>query len=422
MWGETFFPKKSFPPHAFQKIFFKKHENVSDCHRKWMWKYCFSYNDTLSCQQRHVMVWKLNGESIMNSYLVTGGAGFIGSCFVLQSCVAGRSIINVDKLTYAGNMDNLAAIANDKNHVFIHGDIGNEELMAHALRTHAPDAIVNFAAESHVDRSIVDPDAFVRTNVLGTCVLLRVALKYWQGLAGAKREAFRFLHVSTDEVFGTLSLTDPPFTEDSPYAPNSPYSASKAASDHLVRSFHETYGLPILITNCSNNYGPRQFPEKLIPLMMCQALDAKALPIYGKGDNIRDWLHVEDHCTAIEAVLQRGTVGRTYNIGGRAERTNMEVVTTICKVLDHYVPRKNGVYTDLISFVPDRPGHDFRYAIDCTRMENELGWTPAYTFDEGILETVRWYLDNQDWLTRARSGAYQDWLQKNYTARTHERA
>ncbi len=353
----------------------------------------------------------------MSCYMVTGGAGFIGSCYVLQSRRQGMRVVNVDKLTYAGNMDNIAALKNDAEHIFVHGDIGNEELMAHILQQYSPDAIVNFAAESHVDRSILDPDAFVRTNVLGTCVLLRVALKYWQGLSGAKKQNFRFLHVSTDEVFGTLSMEDAAFTEDTPYSPNSPYSASKASSDHLVRSFHETYGLPILITNCSNNYGPRQFPEKLIPLVICNALDGKPLPIYGKGENIRDWLHVEDHTTAIEIVLQKGQIGRTYNIGGRAELANIDVVKTICTALDNFVPHSHGQYADLITYVTDRPGHDLRYAIDCTRIENELGWVPEHSFSEGILETVRWYLNNQEWVNRARSGAYQDWLQKNYTTR-----
>ncbi len=353
----------------------------------------------------------------MACYIVTGGAGFIGSCYVLQSRGIGARVINVDKLTYAGNMDNLNALAHDEDYVFVHGDIGDEKLMEYTFQQHAPDAIINFAAESHVDRSILDPDAFVRTNVLGTCVLLRVALKYWQSLSDAKKENFRFLHVSTDEVFGALSLQDAAFTEETPYAPNSPYAASKASSDHLVRSFHETYGLPVLITNCSNNYGPRQFPEKLIPLVICNALDGKPIPIYGKGENIRDWLHVEDHCLAIENVLQNGTVGRTYNIGGRAERTNIEVVTCICRALDDFSPLTHGKYEDFITYVSDRPGHDFRYAIDCARIESELGFVPEHSFEEGILETVRWYLANQEWVQRARSGAYQDWLQKNYTAR-----
>ncbi len=353
----------------------------------------------------------------MACYVVTGGAGFIGSCYVLQSRGMGARVINVDKLTYAGNMDNLNVLEHDSDHVFVHGDIGDEKLMEQTLLQHAPDAIINFAAESHVDRSILDPDAFVRTNVLGTCVLLRVALKYWQTLSDAKKENFRFLHVSTDEVFGALSLQDSAFTEETPYAPNSPYAASKASSDHLVRSFYETYGLPVLITNCSNNYGPRQFPEKLIPLVICNALDGKPIPIYGKGENIRDWLHVEDHCLAIENVLQNGTVGRTYNIGGRAERTNVEVVTCICRALDDFSPLTHGKYEDFITYVSDRPGHDFRYAIDCSRIESELGFVPEHTFEEGILETVRWYLANQEWVQRARSGSYQDWLQKNYTAR-----
>ncbi len=353
----------------------------------------------------------------MACYLITGGAGFIGSNYVLQSRGNGVRVVNVDKLTYAGNMDNLAVLAQDKDHIFVHGDIGNEELMAHALKQYEPDAIINFAAESHVDRSIKDPDAFIRTNVLGTCALLRVALNYWQNLGPDKKDAFRFLHVSTDEVFGTLGMDDAPFTEDTPYAPNSPYAASKASSDHLVRSFYETYGLPILITNCSNNYGPRQFPEKLIPLVICHALDGKPIPIYGKGENIRDWLHVEDHCAAIEVVLQKGQVGRTYAIGGRAECNNMDVVKTLCSALDNFVPLAVGQYSDLITHVSDRPGHDLRYAIDCTRLEQELGWVPSHNFEQGILETVRWYLENQDWVKRARSGAYQDWLQQNYTAR-----
>ncbi len=358
----------------------------------------------------------------MACYLVTGGAGFIGSAFVLQSREQNIRIINVDKLTYAGNMDNLSALKGDNQHIFVHGDIGNEELMRHVLEHYAPDAIINFAAESHVDRSILDPNAFVNTNVLGTCVLLRAALQYWQGLADSKKIHFRFLHVSTDEVFGSLGLQDAAFTEHTPYAPNSPYSASKAASDHLVRSFYHTYDLPVLITNCSNNYGPRQFPEKLIPLVICNALDAKPIPIYGKGENIRDWLHVEDHCLAIETVLQKGEIGRTYNIGGGAELTNIQVVKNICTALDNFIPRSHGQYSDLITYVSDRPGHDLRYAINCSRIEEELQWTAQRSFEDGIIETVRWYLENQTWIKRARSGEYQDWIQKNYTARSHERA
>ncbi len=353
----------------------------------------------------------------MSCYLITGGAGFIGSCHVLQSRRNGVRVINLDKLTYAGNMDNLSILTKDTNHIFVHGDIGNNELVRHLLYTYKPSAIINFAAQSHVDRSIHEPEIFVQTNVLGTCTLLRESLDYWHSLEGSQKNNFRFLHVSTDEVFGSLDLEAPAFTEETPYAPNSPYSASKAASDHLVRSFFETYNLPILITNCSNNYGPRQFPEKLIPLIICNALDGKPLPIYGKGANIRDWLHVEDHCAAIEMVLQNGKVGRTYNIGGRAERTNLEVVHAICQALDNFMPQSHGEYKDLITYVSDRPGHDFRYAIDCTRIEKELGFVPSHSFDEGILETVRWYLENQSWIKRARSGAYQDWLNCNYSKR-----
>lgn len=350
-------------------------------------------------------------------HLITGGAGFIGSCHVLRSRAAGLRVVNVDKLTYSGNMDNLALLADDPAHVFVQGDIGNSELLKYVLHTHKPDAVIHFAAESHVDRSIHDPEAFVQTNVLGTCVLLRMALGYWRSLPAARRETFRFLHVSTDEVFGALRPGDPAFTEVTPYAPNSPYAASKAASDHLVRAFHETYGLPVVITNCSNNYGPRQFPEKLIPLVICNALERKPLPIYGKGDNIRDWLHVEDHCAAIDTVLEKGLAGQTYAIGGRAERTNMDVVRTICATLDRLRPHKDGSYADLITFVADRPGHDFRYAIDCSRLETELGWKPRHSFEQGMEATVRWYLENQSWVDRARSGAYQDWMAQNYGGR-----
>lgn len=353
----------------------------------------------------------------MQTYMITGGAGFIGSHHVLQSRARGIRVVNVDKLTYSGNMDNLASLAGDADHIFVHGDIGNDELMAHILAEHQPDAIINFAAESHVDRSIHDPDAFVRTNVLGTCALLRASLAYWKSLPAERKEGFRFLHVSTDEVFGTLGIDEPAFTESTPYAPNSPYSASKASSDHLVRAFHETYGLPVLITNCSNNYGPHQFPEKLIPLVICNALERKPLPIYGKGDNVRDWLHVADHCEAIALVVEKGIVGRTYNVGGRAERTNLEVVQAICKALDALRPHSDGPYADLIAFVADRPGHDFRYAIDCTRIETELGWKQRHTFEEGVLQTVRWYLENQQWVARARSGGYQQWISRNYTHR-----
>ncbi len=354
----------------------------------------------------------------MTKYLVTGGAGFIGSCYVLQSRQKNIEIINLDKLTYSGNMDNLQSLQQDAGHIFVRGDIGNEELVTHLLQKHSPSAVVNFAAESHVDRSIYDPDAFVQTNVLGTCTLLRACLNYWKNLSESAREKFRFVHISTDEVFGTLRVGEPAFTEETPYAPNSPYAASKASSDHMVRAFHETYGLPILITNCSNNYGPRQFPEKLIPLIICHALDGKSLPIYGKGDNIRDWLHVEDHCAAIECVLRQGHVGRTYNIGGKAERQNIEVVRSLCTTLDTLRPRaQGGSYTDLITFVTDRPGHDFRYAINCQRLEQELGWQPKHNFTQGIQDTVQWYLNNNLWIERARSGAYQTWLTNNYATR-----
>lgn len=348
--------------------------------------------------------------------LVTGGAGFIGSCFVLQARQRGHHVITLDKLTYAGNPDNLASLAKDADHIFVQGDIGNAELVRWLLQRYSPDAVLNFAAESHVDRSILDPEAFVRTNVLGTSTLLRVVRNWWSGLPEDKRAAFRFLHVSTDEVFGALQPGDPAFTETTPYHPNSPYSASKAASDHLVRAFHETYGLPVLVTNCSNNYGPRQFPEKLIPLMILNALEGKPLPVYGSGSNIRDWLHVEDHCAAIALVLEQGRVGESYNIGGHSERTNLEVVRTICAFLQEEAPSASQ-YADLISFVTDRPGHDFRYAIDCSKIERELGWKPAHSFASGLQETVRWYLANSRWVDNVRSGAYREWLDRNYSAR-----
>jgi dTDP-glucose 4,6-dehydratase len=353
----------------------------------------------------------------MACYIVTGGAGFIGSCYVLQTRARGDRVITLDKLTYAGNLDNLASLAGDPEHIFVRGDIGNAELVAHLLKMYQPDAVINFAAESHVDRSIVDPEAFIRTNVLGTASLLRVVTDWWRALPAARAKAFRFLHVSTDEVYGALQPGDPAFSETTPYSPNSPYSASKAASDHLVRAFHETYDLPILVTNCSNNYGPRQFPEKLIPLVICNAVEGKPLPVYGQGSNIRDWLHVEDHCTAIACVLQKGRVGRTYNIGGKAERSNLEVVRTVCALLDEMAPSANGPHADLITFVADRPGHDFRYAIDSSRIETELGWQPVHDFRSGLRETVRWYLENGQWLEHVRSGAYREWLVTNYQNR-----
>ena len=348
--------------------------------------------------------------------LVTGGAGFIGSCFVLQSRQRGIRVINLDKLTYAGNLENLASLASDPDHLFVQGDIGNAELVQWLLGHYEPDAVVNFAAESHVDRSILDPEAFVRTNVLGTSTLLRVVKNWWAGLDAAKRASFRFLHISTDEVFGALQPGDPAFCETTPYSPNSPYSASKAASDHLVRAFHETYGLPVLITNCSNNYGPRQFPEKLIPLMILNALEGKPLPVYGTGSNIRDWLHVEDHCAAIALVLEQGRTGESYNIGGHSERTNLEVVQTLCAILQEEVPSQTS-YADLIRFVTDRPGHDFRYAIDCRKLEQELGWKPVHSFASGLRETVHWYLEHGEWVEHVRSGTYRDWIARNYRDR-----
>ena len=353
----------------------------------------------------------------MATLLVTGGAGFIGSCYVLARCGAGDTVINLDKLTYSGNPENFASLSDNPRHIFVHGDIGNAELVEHLLKTYQPDAVVNFAAESHVDRSITDPEAFVHTNVLGTCTLLRTAKVWWDELDADKRTAFRFLHISTDEVFGALQPGDPAFTETTPYSPNSPYSASKASSDHFVRAFHETYGFPALITNCSNNYGPRQFPEKLIPLVTLNALARKTLPVYGTGSNIRDWLHVEDHCSAIQRVLEAGRVGQTYNIGGNSERTNLQVVHGICDVLDYVRPSSEGPYAELITFVTDRPGHDFRYAINCAKLSSELGWHPTHTFEEGLRETVLWYLDNEAWVRNVQSGEYLRWMQANYEGR-----
>ena len=353
----------------------------------------------------------------MNScHLITGGAGFIGSCHVLRTRASGTPAVTLDKLTYSGNLANLASLAGDADHTFVQGDIGNSELVTHLLRTHRPAAVINFAAESHVDRSILDPEAFVRTNVLGTTALLRCVLAYWRSLKEEEQRHFRFLHVSTDEVFGSLGPEDPAFTEHTPYAPNSPYAASKAASDHLVRAFHETYGLPVLLTNCSNNYGPRQFPEKLIPLLVRNALDRAPLPIYGTGQNVRDWLHVEDHCAAIALVLEQGRTGESYNIGGHSEKTNLEVVQTHCAILQEEVPNQT-CYADLIRFVTDRPGHDFRYAIDCRKIEEELGWKPVHSFASGLRETVHWYLDHGEWVEHVRSGAYRDWIARNYRDR-----
>ena len=352
----------------------------------------------------------------MKRVLVTGGAGFIGSCYVLSRRTAGERVVNLDKLTYSGNIGNLASLDGDAEHIFVRGDIGDALLVRQLLHHYQPDAVINFAAESHVDRSIHDPDAFVRTNVLGTCTLLRGVLEWWKELSEERRNAFRFLHVSTDEVYGTLRPGEPAFTETTPYAPNSPYSASKASSDHFVRAYHETYGLPTLITNCSNNYGPRQFPEKLIPLVILNALSGKPLPIYGTGENIRDWLHVEDHCEAIVAVLEKGAPGECYNIGGHSERANIDVVRSICRILDKLRPTA-APYEKQITFVADRPGHDLRYAIDAAKIEQEIGWVPRRRFEEGLRETVGWYLENAAWVENIQSGEYRQWLETNYSGR-----
>ncbi len=349
--------------------------------------------------------------------LVTGGAGFIGSNFVLQWLTRGNErVVNLDKLTYAGNLANLESVRGDERHVFVRGDICDGDLVKRLLSEHEVRSIVHFAAESHVDRSIHGPAAFVQTNVVGSFSLLEQARAYWEGLAGERRAGFRFLHVSTDEVYGSLGPSDPGFTETTPYAPNSPYSASKAGSDHLVRAYHHTYGLPVLTTNCSNNYGPYQFPEKLIPLVVLNGLEGKPLPVYGDGSNVRDWLYVEDHCTAIATVLERGAPGETYNIGGSAERANIEVVKTICALLDRLAPA-SGPHEKLIRFVTDRPGHDRRYAMDHSKLSRELGWQPRESFETGLERTVRWYLEHLDWVRGVRSGDYQRWIERNYGAR-----
>ncbi|WP_430391392.1 dTDP-glucose 4,6-dehydratase [Dyella sp. 20L07] len=343
----------------------------------------------------------------MDTWLITGGAGFIGASFILQTVSRGLRVVNLDKLTYAGNLDTLASLKGSERHLFVQGDIGDRALVAKLLAEHRPTAIVNFAAESHVDRSIDGPTAFVETNVVGTLGLLECARDYWRELQGKARDEFRFLHVSTDEVYGSLGA-EGKFIETTPYAPNSPYSASKAASDHLVRAFHHTYGLPTLTTNCSNNYGPFQFPEKLIPLTIQKALAGETLPVYGDGRNIRDWLFVGDHCSAIHRVLEGGRVGETYNVGGNAERENIAVVKAICALLDQYRPPTGGKPREsLISFVRDRPGHDRRYAIDASKLKRELDWSPSQTFESGIAQTVRWYLDNQPWVQRVLDGSYR---------------
>jgi len=349
--------------------------------------------------------------------LVTGGAGFIGGNFVLDWLAkpSAEGIINLDKLTYAGNLSTLIALQKDSRHVFVQGDIGDKELVTKLLKEHRPRAIINFAAESHVDRSIHGPAEFVQTNIVGTFNLLECAREYWNDLGDVARKAFRFHHVSTDEVYGSLSATDPAFTETNPYEPNSPYSASKAASDHLVRAWFHTYQFPVVTTNCSNNYGPYHFPEKLIPLVILNALNGKPLPIYGDGQQVRDWLYVGDHCSAIREVLANGKLGETYNIGGWNEKANIDVVKTICRILDELKPRADGKsYAEQITFVKDRPGHDRRYAIDASKVERELGWRPAETFDTGIRKTVQWYLDNPVWIEGVVSGSYRDWLQKQY--------
>jgi len=350
--------------------------------------------------------------------LVTGGAGFIGSNFVLDWLEQGEEpVLNLDALTYAGNLANLAVLQGDPRHVFVHGDISDRALLDRLMAEHRPRAVVHFAAESHVDRSIHGPGAFIRTNVEGTFTLLEATRAYWSSLASDAGSAFRFLHVSTDEVYGSLAAEAPAFAEDHPYAPNSPYSASKAASDHLVRAWHHTYGLPALTTNCSNNYGPYHFPEKLIPLMIVNALAGKPLPVYGDGRQVRDWLYVRDHCSAIRSVLAEGRPGETYNVGGWNEMANIDIVQTVCGLLDELRPDPAGPYARLITHVADRPGHDRRYAIDARKVERELGWRPAETFATGIRKTVQWYLEHAEWVAQVQSGAYREWVTTNYTAR-----
>jgi dTDP-glucose 4,6-dehydratase len=347
--------------------------------------------------------------------LVTGGAGFIGANFVLDwIATTGESVLNLDALTYAGNLQSLGSLNDDRRHCFVKGDIADRALLDALLAEHRPRALVHFAAESHVDRSIHGPGAFIKTNVEGTFTLLEAARQYWSGLDTDRKGTFRFLHVSTDEVYGSLGPADPPFTEQNAFKPNSPYAASKAAADHLVRAWHHTYGLPVLTTNCSNNYGPFHFPEKLIPLMIVNALAGKPLPVYGDGMQVRDWLYVGDHCVAIREVLARGRIGQTYNIGGWNERPNIEIVRTICALLDEMRPAPQGPHARLITPVQDRPGHDRRYAIDARKIESELGWRPAETFETGIRKTVRWTLDNPEWVANVQSGAYREWLATNY--------
>ncbi len=350
--------------------------------------------------------------------LVSGGAGFIGSNFVLEWLAQGEEpVITLDKLTYAGNLANLSRLQNNPHHTFVRGDICDRALVARLLSTHRIRAVLHFAAESHVDRSIHGPAEFVQTNVVGTFCLLEEARAYWNELASEMRQGFRFVHVSTDEVYGSLQPDEPPFTESRAYAPNSPYSASKAGSDHLVRAYFHTYGLPVLTSNCSNNYGPMQFPEKLIPLMIMNALEGKALPVYGDGANIRDWLHVADHCEALRLILAQGQPGETYNVGGDAEHTNLQVVEALCALLDRLSPRSAGPYASLLEFVADRPGHDRRYAVDAAKLRGELGWKPRHSFSSGMEQTVHWYLENRAWVDNIRSGEYQRWISPNYANR-----
>jgi dTDP-glucose 4,6-dehydratase len=349
----------------------------------------------------------------MNPILVTGGAGFIGSNFILNWLEREQApVINLDKLTYAGNLANLASVADDPRHVFVRGDITDGDLVRSLLKSHSPSAIVHFAAESHVDRSIHNADEFIRTNILGTFTLLEEARAYWTTLSGSEKSSFRFVQVSTDEVFGSLGPDDPAFSEVTPYAPNSPYSASKASADHLVRSFHHTHGLPTLTSNCSNNYGPYQFPEKLIPLMIHNAVNGKPLPVYGDGLNVRDWLYVEDHCDAIRQILKKGVPGQTYNVGGNHEQTNIDIVRGICSILGELRP--GFAYESLITYVNDRPGHDRRYAIDSSKIQREIGWRPSESFRSGMLKTVQWYLDNENWVSSITTGAYREWIALSY--------
>jgi dTDP-glucose 4,6-dehydratase len=358
-------------------------------------------------------------EHYNSMILVTGGAGFIGANYILDWLSGSdEPVINLDKLTYAGNLESLSSLQGDARHTFVQGDIGDQGLVAKLLQQYQPRAIINFAAESHVDRSIHGPEDFIQTNVVSTFHLLEEVRAYWMGLSVDAQAAFRFLHVSTDEVYGSLDAHDPAFSETTAYAPNSPYSASKAASDHLVRAYHHTYHLPVLTTNCSNNYGPYQFPEKLIPLVLNNALNGKPLPIYGDGSNVRDWLYVGDHCSAIITVLEKGRVGETYNVGGCNEKTNLQVVHTLCDILDELKPKASGSYRDQVTFVKDRPGHDKRYAINATKILGELGWKPQETFETGIRKTVAWYLKNQAWVQNVTSGEYRNWLNKNYAERT----